>query len=146
MNRLETLSQTMAEELGQATPDEQRAAALAACEFAVPRAELQHARVEEALESLRMGRHRLSQRQRSGMEALVRRLDGEYFDLQEAAEKTRECADKCLRKFAQARAASAVLFAFGDDPYEASSESLYEAASAVEDKAALFDVVKSALR
>jgi hypothetical protein len=145
MNRLETLAPDLAERLRRASPDKQRAAALAACQFAIAKANVPHAGIEEACKGLRSGAG-LSAAQQSEIEALAASLDNEYFDLQEAAEEGRATTEDYLRKFAQARAVSAVLFASKSDPLEASTEAVYEAAAAAEDKGALFSAVESVLR
>ena len=145
MNRLETLAPDVAEKLRLATPDKQRAVALAACEFAISKANLQRTSIEEACKGLRKGTG-LSPAQQSEIEALVASLDNEYFDLQEAAEEGRATTDDYLRKFAQARAASTLLFASKSNPLEASTEAVYEAAAVLKDKRPLFSAVESALR
>ena len=122
-----------------------RAAALAACEFAASHTNFQHPLVREALEKLRKGPATLSATQQSELEALVETLDNEYFDLQEADHEGRASTGDYLQKFAQARAVSAVLFAFKDDAYEASTQSVYEAAAALKDKNPLFSVVEATL-
>lgn len=144
MNRLETLAPTIAEGLRQASPTRQRAAALAACQFAIAKANVRHDCVEQAYNVLRKGTE-LSAAQQSELEVLVANLDNEYFSLQEAAEEGRTTNEEYLRKFAQARAVSALFFASKSDPLEASTEAVYEASTAVEDKEALFSTVESAL-
>jgi hypothetical protein len=145
MNRLERLAPDVADKLRQAPPDKQRAAALAACEFAIAKANVQLASILEACEGLRKGSG-LSPAQQSEIEAIVASLDNEYFDLQEAADEGRATMEDYLRKFAQARAISALLFASKSNPLEASNEAVYEAAAVVEDKGPLFSAVESALR
>jgi KaiC/GvpD/RAD55 family RecA-like ATPase len=145
MNRLESLAPDVAERLRQASPDKQRAAALAACQFAIAKADVRHAGIEDACNGLRKG-DGLSTAQLSEIESLAASLDNEYFDLQEAAEEGRANTEDYLRKFAQARAVSALLFASKSDSLEASTEAVYEAAAAVEDKERLFATIESALR
>lgn len=145
MNRLETLAPGLAERLRQASSDKQRAAALAACEFAIDKANLQHVGIQEACKTLRKG-DSLSSSQQSEVETLVANLDNEYFDLQDAAEEGRATTEEYMRKFVQARAVSALLFASKSDPLEASTEAVYEAAIVVEDREPLFSAVESALR
>ena len=68
------------------------------------------------------------------------------YEALEAADEGSPSNGEYLQKFAQARAESAVLFAFKDDQYEASTESIYEAAVAMTDKNSLLSVVEAALR
>ncbi|MEX0677020.1 MAG: hypothetical protein WD063_08095 [Pirellulales bacterium] len=144
MDRLETLAPELVQRLSQASPAKQRAAAIAASEFAIEKAHIQHAAVDEACESLRTAGG-ISAAQQAEVEALMSILDNEYFDLQEAAEEGRATTEDYLRKFAQARAVSALLFAAKDDPFEASTEAVYEAAAAFDDKRPLFLVIESVL-
>lgn len=144
MDRLETLAPELVKRLSQASPAKQRAAAIAASEFAIEKADVQHAAVDEARETLRTAGG-MSAAQQAAVEALVSILDNEYFDLQEAADEGRATTEDYLRKFAQARAVSALLFASKGDPFEASTEAIYEAAAAIDDKRPLFSVVESVL-
>jgi hypothetical protein len=145
MIRLQTLDPGLVQRLRQASPAKQRAAALAASEFAIEKANVYHAGIEEARKSLRDGGG-LSVAQRAELEALLSKLDNEYFDLQCAAEEGRATAEDYLQKFAQARAVSALLFASNDAPFEASTEAIYEAGAAIGDKLPLFSAIESALQ
>ena len=144
MDRLETLAPELVQRLRQASPAKQRAAAIAASDFALEKGHLQHAVVDEARETLRTAGG-MSAAQQAELEALMSKLDNEYFDLQEAAEEGRATIEDYTRKFAQARAVSALLFASKGDPLEASTEAVYEAAAAFDDKRPLFLVVESVL-
>jgi len=144
MDRLETLAPKLVQRLRRASPPKQRAAALAACEFAIKKAHLRCACVERALNILRSGGG-LSASHQSELEALMSNLDNEYFELQDAAEQGRTTSENYLQKFVQARADSALLFASKDDSFEASSEATHEAAATVNDKLPLFSVVESVL-
>jgi hypothetical protein len=144
MDRLETLAPELLRRLKQASPAKQREAAVAASEFAIEKAKIRDAEVDDARRSLHKGVG-LSTAQRVELETLMSNLDNEYFDLLEAAEEGRASTEDYLRKFAQARAISALLFAGKDDPFEASREAIYEAAATSDDKQAFFSVVESLL-
>lgn len=144
MSRLETLSPELTAKLRRASQVEQRAASLAAGEFAVSHANVEHPVIKEALTMLRTGGV-LAPEKRAEIGALAARLDEEYFDLQEAAEEGRASADEYLRLFGQARAVTAVLSAFQDHPFEAAAEAIYEAAATTDQPKDLFSVVEAVL-
>jgi hypothetical protein len=142
MNRLLTLAPELVQRLQQATHAKQRAAALAASEFAIDAANVQNACIAELLNSLRQ-HGRTSEAQRQELETLKSDLDDEYFELKESAEQGKTTSHEYLRKFAQARAVSALLFACNDDPFEAATEAIYEAAAAFDNPQPLFKLIKS---
>jgi hypothetical protein len=144
MSRLETISSSIAVSLSQASETRQRAACLAACEFAVEHSGVNSPVVEQALQALRQSNPVAPQVKRE-LEALTQRLDDEYFDLQEAAENGTASEDEWKRAFSQARAASALVFASGEDALEAASEAVYEATATVDDNSELIAIVANAL-
>lgn len=133
MTRIETLSPEVADRLRRASRAKQRAASIAACEFALSQAQIDDPLVQEILEKVRLAEV-LTPEKKTEIELFVARLDDEYFDLQEAADDGRASAYDCLRKFAQARAVAALSFAGNEDSHEASAEAIYEAAAASQDK------------
>jgi hypothetical protein len=147
MNRLETLSLDLAAELRRATPAKQRAAVLAACDFAISRAGVEEPDAKTMLCQLQAGKE-IRPQQRKQIDALVSDLDDEYFHLQEAAEQGQASEQAYLRQFAKARAVAALSFACNEDSYEAATEGIYEAAISVivEDKSELLAVVEAVLR
>jgi hypothetical protein len=144
MTRLETLSPELTARLRLASVAEQRAASFAAAAFAVSHANLEQPVIQEALLALRDG-GRLSPDTKAELESLVTRLDEQYFDLQEAAEEGRATPEEYLRVFGQARAISALPCAFQDDPFEAASEAIYEAAAVTDEPKNLFSAVEAVL-
>ncbi len=145
MKRLETLSPELVEKLRRAPPVKQRQATLAACEFALSHANVDNPLVEEALASLRASGG-LSPKQKAELEALAARLDDQYLDLHEAAEDGRATTKDYLPVFEKSLAVSALAFAGTEDPFEASTEAVYEAAIATDKNKELFGVVETALK
>ena len=116
MTRLETLAPDLADKLRRASPVKQRAASVAASEFAITHAKVEHPLVEKALEKVRAGGV-LTPKDKAEIDALVARLDEEYFELQEAAEEGRASTEDYLRVFGQARAVAALSFAGNEDAF-----------------------------
>jgi hypothetical protein len=79
------------------------------------------------------------------LDALVARLDDEYFDLKEAAEEGRNSSGDYTLRFGQARAVAAVSFAGGENVAEAATEAIYEAVATVDDPAELTTLIRSVL-
>lgn len=145
MTRLESLSPDLGDKLQRASAVKQRAASLAACEFAISHAKVEHAIVEKALEKVRRAGV-LAPQERDELVALAEQLDEEYFNLQEAAEEGRASTEDYMRLFGQARAVAALSFAGGEDALQAATEAIYEAAATTEDKEGLAIVIESALQ
>jgi hypothetical protein len=146
MTRLETLSSDLAAQLLLATVAKQRAASLAACEFALAKVKFDHPVIDEALRRLRSG-NALTAESKAQIESLAAKLDEEYLDLQEAADRGSAAAAAYLRRFAEARAVMALSFVCKEGVPEAAGDAIYEAAAAVgDDKQQLIAIVQSALR
>jgi hypothetical protein len=133
MTRLETLSPDVAGKLQRASVANQRAAALAACEFAIARTGIEHPLVEKALKKVRAAGV-LTRKEKAELDTLVAQLDEEYFALQEAAEEGRASTEDYVKVFGQARAVAALSFATGEDAFQAATEAIYEAAATTDDK------------
>jgi len=145
MTRLQTLAPNVSDVLKNSSAAKQRAAAVAACQFAVLRTDIGDSIVQTALQSL-ITTGGLEPPLKADIEARVARLDREYFDLQDATESDRLVAEDSLKTFGQARAAAAILAASSEDPFEAASEAIYEAAVSVNDPEPLFSLIAVALR
>jgi hypothetical protein len=144
MTRLETVSSDLVEKLRHSAASKQRAAALAACRFAVSKADVAQVAAAEALETIQKS-GTLSGQQKAALDALVAQLDEEYFQLQEAAEEGRASTDDYLKVFGQARAVAALTFAGGDDPFDAATEAIYEATATTDDQEELLTLVEAEL-
>lgn len=145
MTRLETLSPDLAGTLQRASAAKQRAASLAASEFAIARAKVEHPLVQRALEKVRRAGV-LTPEDKAELDALAGQLDEEYFALQEAAEEGRASTEDYMRMFGQARAVAALAFAGGEDALQAATEAIYEAAATTDDKEELAALIQSALQ
>ncbi|HEY2785364.1 MAG TPA: hypothetical protein VGJ05_10345 [Fimbriiglobus sp.] len=144
MTRLESLAPDLADDLRRASPTRQRAASVAASEFAITRTGVDHPLVKKALEHVRGGGI-LAAKTKAELDALVARLDEEYFDLQQATEEGRISSDEYTLRFGQARAVAALSFAGGENVIEAAPEAIYEAVATVDDNAELTALIRSVL-
>jgi hypothetical protein len=130
--------------LQQVSASKQRAAGLAAVEFAIAHARVRHPVVESALAKLHSA-GALTPKDKALLDALAGQLDEEYFALQRAAEQGQAGSEVYMRAFGQARAVAALAFAGGENALQAAAEAIYEAAATTDDKEELFAVVQSTL-
>lgn len=144
MTRLETLSPDLAVKMQRASAAKQRAASLAACEFAISHAKVEHPLVKQALKKVRAAGV-LTPKEKAELDALAAQLDEEYFALQEAAEEGQASSEDYMRVFGQARAVAALAFAGGEDAFQAATEAIYEAAATTDDKEELSARILSVL-
>ena len=134
MTRFESQFPELAAELQRAPIAKQRAACLAACEYAVAQTKIEHPLVIEALRMMCVGEV-LSDKHKRELEELVEQLDNEYFDLAEAFEEGGISRSDYQKPFAKARAVASVLYAFDPNPYDAASEAIYEADAVTDEDA-----------
>jgi hypothetical protein len=113
--------------LRRASPDKQRAASLAACQFALTNAPVKAPIVATALAELRAGGV-FPLRSKIELQTLAEQLDEQYFELKDAAEAGTADPRQWQQTFAMARAVMAICNAGDEDPYKAAGESIYEAA------------------
>lgn len=142
MTRLETVSVDLMALLRQAGPSQRRAAALAACAYAVESAKVHDSVVLSVLGELNSGRG-VSASQIDDVKKLAEQADEQYFDLHEASDSSED--NGYLAAFSRARALSALLFAVDEESLHSSSESIYEAIAAVDNAHAITAHVVSAL-
>jgi hypothetical protein len=145
VSRLETLLPDLAGTLQRASATKPRAASLAALEFVIARAKVEHPLVQKALEKVRAAGV-LTPKDKAELNALAAQLDEDYFALQEAAEEGRASTEDYMRLFGQARAVAALSFAGGEDALQAATEAIYEAAATTDDKEELTALIQSALQ
>jgi hypothetical protein len=131
MTRFEYQFPELAAELRRSSVEKRRAAALAACEYAVAQAQIVHPLVMDALSRLRAGED--IGEKRKDLDNLVEQLDQEYFDLADAFREARAGMSDYQKPFAKARAVASLLYAFDPNPYEAASEAIYEAAAVTDE-------------
>jgi hypothetical protein len=144
MTGLEELSPNLAGKLQRASAAKQRAASLAACEFAIAHAKIEHPLVDKALKNLRAAGILLPG-EKAELDALAAQLDEDYFDLQEAAEEGRASTEDYLAAFAKARAVAALSCAGDENALRAATEAIYEAAATTDDKEGLVARIFSVL-
>lgn len=144
MTRLETLSPQLTNKLRLASTAKLRAASLAASEFAVFHATIEHPVVERTLENVRRSRI-LTPMERAEVDALAEKLEEEYFTLLEAAENGQVAVSDRVRLFTQARAVAALSFAGAESTFEAASEAIYEASATTDDHGELLAIIEAAL-
>ena len=144
MMRLETVAKDLVTKLRTASPTQQRAASLIACQLALQAAPVEGGIVSETLEQLRR-QGVLSQRRIAELNDLAVQLDRKYFDLQDNAEDDPAMQSEALRFFGQARAVSALSFAGGEDALTAAAEAIYEALATVDEGSQIWDAVLLAL-
>lgn len=142
MMRLEAVSVDLMTRLRQASPSQRRAAVLAACGYAIESAKVHDSVVLSVLGELSLGRDVLASKIEE-IKMLAEQADEQYFDLHDAGDSSGDNA--YLFAFSRARALSALLFAVENESLHSSSESIYEAVSAVDDPSAITFRVVSAL-
>jgi hypothetical protein len=140
--RLRILSRDLVAKLKECPVEKQRAAGVAACEFAISHAEIDDPSVREALAKFRAGTLP-SAVEKTQLEALRAGFDEEYFKQKEAADSGEAARDEWKRVFAKARAVAALIFACEGDPFRACTEAIYEASFTMSDQKELLAVIES---
>ena len=141
-NRLESTSAPLASEFRNSDLTHQLRAICDACVLVVAQTGLTDDEVMQSIEFLRSGqgdRQALSRK----MQKLSERRDNEYLKLQEQGDDSTDAEG--LRRFSEARAASALQFALSEEP-QALYEALYEAMASSDDPTPVISVVRQALR
>lgn len=130
----------LAERIDAASESELQGLAWGAARAAVQRTGLSDPLIEQAL---RRGEPDAALQAR--VQALVEKLDDDYFALKEPLEE-REDAGKTdpqvILAFSRARAASAVAESLSDDAMEAAASATYEAFAAIDDPQYLMDALR----
>ena len=142
MIRLETLAPGLVAALRTSSATMQRAASVAACEFAVRQSGADHPAVLAGVEKLRSA-GTLSSKERAVLDDVVARLDDIYLTMQAGA--TPSTCEDYVKVFRQARAAASVWFAGDDCALTAALESIYEASAAIDKREELFGMVIAVL-
>lgn len=133
MHTLDGLPKELQDALINATDDEKRAICLFFCWCAVKHANLAHPLTEAGLRLLENRIYR-DDRLTKALDELVEELDHQYFAAWNRLEAGQGDEETVMRLFDKARAASAVRFAFEDDPRVAVGGALYEACAAIDDE------------
>ena len=124
--RLDSVEVSLAARIRAASPERQRAAVAAAAMFVIDATGVSDDSVTEALNALQSGAAD-ADRQRL-LDQLAERLDDEAFDLQDAGRN-----EEYSTRFAQARAVSALSYAFDPDAETAALDGIYEARATAPD-------------
>ena len=124
--RLDSVNKDLAARIRAAPPSRQRAAAAAAAAVVIDATRVAESQVVEARRALESGA--ADEGRQHDLDQLAERLDDEAFDLQDAEEH-----ETYSERFAQARAVSALAYAFDPDAETAALEGIYEARSTVPD-------------
>jgi hypothetical protein len=138
--RLDSLSPTLTNAFRNASDDQRRRAALAACLVAVAQTGLRGSDVDAALALLRDERNQRSEI-RHKLEVLSEQLDERYFKLSEEAESI---SSEALDTFRKARATAALAFALSPNS-EQLHEAMYEAIAASTDQSETVRAAETAL-
>ncbi|MEH2500320.1 hypothetical protein V1294_006799 [Bradyrhizobium sp. AZCC 1678] len=139
--RLDSISASLADSFRKADDEQRRHAALATCLVAVARSGLQGKEIDAAVSLLRHGGGDQLAARRT-LDFLTEKLDEQYFELSEGADRTTPGA---LLVFRKARAAAALAFALSPDPGQL-HEAIYEAIVASDDQAEAVRAADEALR
>ncbi|MFC7625929.1 hypothetical protein [Microlunatus sp. GCM10028923] len=124
--RLDSVEGDLADRIRAASPERQRAAVAAAAEFVIGATGVSGDGVADALNALQSGTADADRQRR--LDQLAERLDDEAFDLQDAGRDEEYSA-----RFAQARAVSALAYAFDPDAETAALDGIYEARATAPD-------------
>jgi len=142
--RLESLDREVAAIIRDATEDRQRAACLAACEYAVQRSGFDAPLVHGILADLRSKRLP-PPLLRVAVEKLADQFEDDYLTAQEEWEEESGAAGDpptaIQENFERARAAAALAFSALPDACEAALEAVYEAAAATDEPKKLLTIV-----
>jgi hypothetical protein len=136
LTRLTNISSDLVERLRRATTPELRAIALLAATMAADQASPTHPIFEKALQEL-TGMHGLQERTAEELKRTEQEADEKYFSLQQDAEVTGGDDAEWMKSFRNARVAAALYWAGDLDPFQAATESVYEAIAAVGDSEAI---------
>jgi hypothetical protein len=83
--------------------------------------------------------------ERHAVQALIEELDEVAWNIQEEVDSGKRSYDDYSKGFAKARAANVAWCALDRDPYNAASETLYEAQHALDDAEELYASIRPAL-
>jgi hypothetical protein len=144
MHRLESISADLDAKLRSASPAQQRAAMLTACEFALKHSGVKNATIAKGIGELRRT-GAISPGLCTDLQAIVEQLDEDAFRAQEAVEAGHGSWDEYLAAYSRARCGAALSFAGLADPLQAAVEAIYEAAMTSDDPEEIISVLQSAL-
>jgi hypothetical protein len=142
--RLERVNPDLFDRLRSASPVQQRAAARAACRFALDYNELVGPIIDagwEAIETAKYG----DSRPREQLRAFINQLEAIQRRARDCVEEGQASRAQYIAAFRRARAANSIYYALSSDAFEAAVESAYEANAATADIQALVQIISSAM-
>lgn len=134
----------LAAALAAASPEKQRATAVAAARLAIIRTRLRDRRIS-AVDALILDDRFGASPERQELERMALEMDGAAWALHERAHEGPAAERKYMTAFQAGRAAAAMVAALGEDPLTAAYEAVYEAHNATADPAALRHVLDGVL-
>lgn len=143
VNRLSLIDVALADRLSAARPEVQRAVARKVALVAAEHTGLNDERFDSILAMLRADGTQPPDL--TTAIAAVEDLDNAAFDAQDRVDDSTGSEDDDARAFTKARAATALVAAFADDPAEGAEDAIYEAYNATQDMALLRDAIHHVL-
>lgn len=143
-SRLERIDPELFDRLRRASPIQQRAAARAACRFALDSNDLVGPIIDagwEAIESAEYG----NSRPRAQLKAFVSQLETIERRARDCVDSGQASRGQYIVAFRRAHAANSIYYALSSDAFEAATESVYEANAATSDVQGLIQAISSAL-
>lgn len=142
--RLERIDPDLFDQLRCASPIQQRAAARAACRFALDYNDLVGPIIDAGWEAMATARYGNS-RPRQQLKAFVNQLETIERRVRDCVDNGQASQDQYVAAFRRARAANSIYYALSLNAFEAATESAYEANAATSDTAGLAQAISSAL-
>jgi len=142
--RIELISPELRKRLDSANEAHLRRIAATVSRAIVERVGISHPIITRALEQLDAHGPPVGELQ-AQVQAFADDLDSAYLDLSEECEEGHASREQVSVAFSKARAANAVAFALDSNALIAASEAAYEAASAVDDAAAITSIAEKIL-
>ncbi len=142
--RLERINPDLFDQLRFASPVQQRAAARAACRFALDYNDLVGPIIDASWEAIETARYGDS-RPREQLKAFVSQLEAIQRKARDCVEEGQASRSQYIAAFRRARAANSIYYALSSDAFEAATESAYEANAATSDLQGLVQAISSAL-
>jgi hypothetical protein len=142
--RLERIDPDLFNRLRSASPIQQRAAARAACRFALDYNDLVGPIIDagwQAIETAKYG----NSRPREQLKAFVSQLEAVERRVRDCVDNGQASRGQYIAAFRRARAANSIYYALSSDAFEAATESAYEANAATSDNEGLARAIASAL-
>jgi hypothetical protein len=142
--RIELISPNLRRQLNSASETKLRQIAAAVCQEIIERVAISNPVITQALKQLNSFPPAEGCLQNQ-VQTFAEELDSAYLDLSDECENGRASREQVFTDFSKARAASAVAFALDSNPVIATSEAIYEAASAIDNSAVIISIAEKIL-